>query len=504
MPAPKKKKQLKAKIADQAVGAKQAPKKFAQLASDTWRLEHDVSTKHHKLWQYTTLASVSLLGLLIIGMGLLFGVANGSLAPVYLGSVPIEVTASEAEIAKKVSQAKASYKFTLLYPDKTQKTFLAEVAGITIDSRKSAESAKSALHKSFLDRLKWWQPIHLPLETKVDPVQMDSFITSYATRTEAGSQNANLSAVDGVIVLTPEKEGQGYSVTNSSKTIPGAVAAMSTKPLVLTKSILKPRITSKDLQASKAKAEAIVAQSVSFKIGWNTIKTAPAEVASWIDFTPVPSSKTVDVTVNGGKVLEYIDAIAEDYTTPVRNRTIISTNGGEIVVDEGSDGRDILNKDEVAANATKRLIEGKGVEAEMQVKYVKAKTTALPAQAKWFLANVSTKRMYAYEGSKLVRTFLISAGAPDTPTVLGRYKVYAKYRVQDMRGLNTDGSRYYQPNVPYVLYFTGSYAIHGNYWRPASWFGNVNSSHGCLGVTVADGAWIYDWAPIGTPVITQS
>jgi lipoprotein-anchoring transpeptidase ErfK/SrfK len=112
--------------------------------------------------------------------------------------------------------------------------------------------------------------------------------------------------------------------------------------------------------------------------------------------------------------------------------------------------------------------------------------------------------MYAYEGTTLVRTFLISAGAPATPTVIGQYKIYSKYISQDMRGANVDGSSYFQPNVPYVLYFYGGYAIHGNYWRPTSWFGNINSSHGCLGVTPDDGAWIFDWAPIGTPVITHT
>jgi lipoprotein-anchoring transpeptidase ErfK/SrfK len=99
---------------------------------------------------------------------------------------------------------------------------------------------------------------------------------------------------------------------------------------------------------------------------------------------------------------------------------------------------------------------------------------------------------------------LISAGAPATPTVLGKYAVYTKYKSQDMSGNNADGSRYFQPAVPYVNYFYGGYAIHGNYWRPSSWFGNINSSHGCIGVNVADGAWIYDWASVGTPVIVHT
>ena len=109
--------------------------------------------------------------------------------------------------------------------------------------------------------------------------------------------------------------------------------------------------------------------------------------------------------------------------------------------------------------------------------------------------------MYVHEYADVVRTFLISAGAPATPTVTGQYKIQTKLVSQDMSGANVDGSRYFQPRVPYVNYFYGGYAIHGNYWRPASWFGNINSSHGCVGLMTSDAEWLYYWAPVGTPVI---
>lgn len=72
-----------------------------------------------------------------------------------------------------------------------------------------------------------------------------------------------------------------------------------------------------------------------------------------------------------------------------------------------------------------------------------------------------------------------------------------------MSGYNVNGTKYFQPKVPYVNYFDGADAIHGNYWRPPSWFGNINSSHGCVGLQVSDSEWIYNWAPIGTTVIVH-
>ena len=110
--------------------------------------------------------------------------------------------------------------------------------------------------------------------------------------------------------------------------------------------------------------------------------------------------------------------------------------------------------------------------------------------------------MYAYEHGNVVKTVLISAGAPATPTPVGTCKIYTKFASQNMTGANADGSRYYQPNVQWVSYFYKDIAIHGNYWRPTSYFGNINASHGCIGTVNTDAKWFYDWAPVGTTVIT--
>ena len=67
------------------------------------------------------------------------------------------------------------------------------------------------------------------------------------------------------------------------------------------------------------------------------------------------------------------------------------------------------------------------------------------------------------------------------------------------------GPGYVEPNVPWINYFDhSSDAVHGNYWRSASTFGNVNTSHGCVGLPVNEAEWVYNWAPIGTAVINHA
>jgi lipoprotein-anchoring transpeptidase ErfK/SrfK len=111
---------------------------------------------------------------------------------------------------------------------------------------------------------------------------------------------------------------------------------------------------------------------------------------------------------------------------------------------------------------------------------------------RWIDINLSQQYLYAFEGSTLVNSFLISSGVAAHPTVTGQYRVYVKYRFDDMRGPG-----YFLPNVPYVLYFYEGYGIHGTYWHNN--FGHP-MSHGCVNLSIPDAGWIYDWAAEGTLV----
>ena len=59
---------------------------------------------------------------------------------------------------------------------------------------------------------------------------------------------------------------------------------------------------------------------------------------------------------------------------------------------------------------------------------------------------------------------------------------------------------YYLPGVPWVMYFFQGYAIHGTYWHHN--FGKP-MSHGCVNLTIEDAKWFYNWAEIGTTVVTH-
>jgi lipoprotein-anchoring transpeptidase ErfK/SrfK len=108
------------------------------------------------------------------------------------------------------------------------------------------------------------------------------------------------------------------------------------------------------------------------------------------------------------------------------------------------------------------------------------------------VVSVSQQRLYAFENGQLVHSHLVSTGLPETPTVLGDYAVYVKYRATDMRGPD-----YYLPQVPWTMYFYQGYGIHGTYWHNN--FGR-RMSHGCVNLPIDQAEWFFNFASVGTPV----
>lgn len=110
----------------------------------------------------------------------------------------------------------------------------------------------------------------------------------------------------------------------------------------------------------------------------------------------------------------------------------------------------------------------------------------------WIDIDLSEQKLRAFDGSELVRTFLVSTGVSQYPTEIGQYRVLVKLRYSDMRGPD-----YFLPDVPYSMYYNNDFSIHGTYWHHN--FGTP-MSHGCVNMDIPDAEWLYNWAEIGTLV----
>ena len=106
--------------------------------------------------------------------------------------------------------------------------------------------------------------------------------------------------------------------------------------------------------------------------------------------------------------------------------------------------------------------------------------------------ELNRQSIYAYENGVLQKRALMSSGKMLTPTVLGDYEIYLKFRSQTM-----SGPGYSLDNVKWPMYFIRGYAIHGTWWH--TMFGTP-MSHGCVNLTNEDAKWFWEFAPLGTPV----
>lgn len=117
------------------------------------------------------------------------------------------------------------------------------------------------------------------------------------------------------------------------------------------------------------------------------------------------------------------------------------------------------------------------------------------SKQRWIEINLSSQRLIAWEGKTPVYAIVISTGKASTPTKPGVFAIQTRDRYARMKG---DG--YDIADVPYTMYYDGSYALHGAYWHHR--FG-IPVSHGCINLAVNHARWLFNWSRIGTPVIVR-
>ncbi len=425
-------------------------------------------------------------------------VGDLSTATFTLGHNQLQGRASDASLQQTIQRDAANYRLAISYPDGSTKSYALTDAGMRVDAAATIKAMRAKQH-GWAHTLAWWQPMIVPLHITTDPAAQTAFIARHVSIVTVPAQNANLSINDGTVQVTGGANGKQYGLDNAAKTLLDTITSMRTGPLVLHMTTLPPTQNDTSLTNLKTQLNSVLNQHITITAGSQAVTPNSKDIGSWIVINQ--GSGNPSFSVDAGKVKDYLANLASSHYQAPQSRIVLSSTGQ--VIQNGTKGQTVTASQSAIDSLVSSLPQAKGAQVTLPVQYTSYQTVNAPTSGKWIEVNLSTLRMYTYDQGQLVRTFLVSAGATGTPTITGSFAIYAKYASQDMYGSNLNGTRYYQPAVPWVNYFYRDYAIHGNYWRPSYYFGNVNSSHGCVGVPVSDGAWIYSWAPIGTPVIVH-
>ncbi|WP_160115388.1 L,D-transpeptidase [Varibaculum vaginae] len=329
--------------------------------------------------------------------------------------------------------------------------------------------------------------------------------------------------------VQPNEQGTGFQAVpgkdgfgaDTKALIAGADKVLSSQKnqkATLNVGVVKPLMDIKLAQKLADSAQKFTHPKVTLKAG---DKEIVADQKAKVSFVNIPVvSRHAKLTADDKTVADWVNKNKEAVEVKKVNGQRLVNSEGKVLKTktESKDGIKVTNGEELIKKITKNFDAGKDSYLTFKTAVDKAdnedKTVADGAEKlvywaspdeKWIDINLSSREMTAYEGAKPVRgPIKVIIGYPNTPTVTGQYEVYLKYPVQTMRGLNPDGSKYVAPGVPSVLYFTGSYAIHGSpWWSSGQYFEEGHGSHGCVNTPPVDAQWIYNWAPIGTVVVTH-
>lgn len=127
-------------------------------------------------------------------------------------------------------------------------------------------------------------------------------------------------------------------------------------------------------------------------------------------------------------------------------------------------------------------------------------TRPLMTVGKYIDINLANQVMTTFQDGKLLDSYLISSGKASMPTPKGTFKIENK--------TPRAWSKEYGLFMPYwnAMVPSGKFGIHelpewpGGYKEGANHLGTP-VSHGCVRLGVGPAKTVYDWAPIGTPVV---
>lgn len=135
----------------------------------------------------------------------------------------------------------------------------------------------------------------------------------------------------------------------------------------------------------------------------------------------------------------------------------------------------------------------------------------LPSQV--VLVSFQSQYLWAYQGGQVVMENAVTTGvwgATDFGTDFGPMKVLWKSHPWTMHSPWPKGSQYWYPDtvVQWTTFFTKSgESIHDASWEPdsqlgpGSQFNPSTRSHGCVHLPFDKAQWMFNWAPVGMPVI---
>lgn len=426
---------------------------------------------------------------------------------------------TQTEVADEISQRASQTTVTLEVDGVKREVSLGEL-GVSVDAEATAAEA-FAQNSSVWSRIAaLFTSRDIPVVHTINETRLQQYSRDFTETVGTPPVSADVALnEDGTeFVVSEAATGRGVDLSELKTLADQAGNSLSDQYAELETTDIAPAISTEEAEAVAANANAIVDLDIQIHTASNTYSPSAGDKANWIALEKSEDSLG-DITVVDDSVISWVmDLGASTNDDPVPGVRNVNSRGDVIsTVSAGSPGWLVNNAESVAEgvlaavkerSAYSGTFEYDKIEQTFENRYIADGAENLAYSAapgeKWIDINLGNNTVTAYEGATPVHgPVYMVPGAPTTPTVTGSFKVWLKVATQTMSGYNTDGSRYSVDNVPWILYFHGDYAIHGAPWRSSFGWSGAGGSHGCVNMPVGPMKAIYDWAPVGTPVVSH-
>ena len=449
-----------------------------------------------------------------------YSIGKKALPGTTVGEVKVSGMTS-SQIQKQLEGAQTGYKATFSGQGIQEESFTPQQIGYLLDSKTTAQnaterdSAFSYISSLFTSR-------QVDIVHDIDPAvtnKLSQDLSKDIPEAKPATEPIVKANAEGTgFEVVPGKDGFGVDTHTLVAAANKVMDTQKNQVSSLKVSPVRP-LASQDMAQKMADAAVKLTENkVTIAAGE---KTFTADQKEKVSFVQIPTiSKTAKPDANQQAVGDWVNKNKGAVEVKkVDGKRFVNSAGKVLKTEiEPKDGVTVSNGKKLTQEISKNFVAGKdstvSYETQIEKANVKDKTIADGAEKlaymaapgeKWIDVNLSNYTVTGYEGATVVKgpTAMVP-GAPATPTIKGNFAVERKYRSKTMRGFNTDGSRYVSPNVPYAMFFSGGYALHGAPWRGSFGWGGPGGSHGCVNMPVSGARDFYEWAPIGTPVVSHS
>lgn len=358
---------------------------------------------------------------------------------------------------------------------------------------------------------KYLTKIGVNVDYSIDGVKLDKFVQGLSKEMNVSEKNAGIVIKGSDVEVIPAQYGAKIITDSLEQQIAQSITKLrdgDKMVLGISTEQVMPAIKEQGLKDTINKAKKMVDADISFVYNDKTYALKKEEKASWIIFEE--TGNILSPKMDRKKVEGYFTTLAKGINIAAQPKKIRVENGTkELVQEEGKDGLavDIKQNTDLfipkAENGESATI---GIITRIVKADVKTERVLVADWKRYIDIDLKTQKMTAYENKAPVFSDAITSGKNGYGTPVGTFLIYSKTRSQTMKGGVPGTADYYNlPNVQYISWFNGAIAIHQAWWRSS--FGGAdyvwNGSHGCINATLASSMYIYNWAPVGTPVVVH-